>query len=111
MFCTKCGAEVAEGVKFCPSCGTELNPKKPKNTTATDDLDGVPPILFGVVGAMVPVAGIVLWAIYKETKAAVAKAAGIGALIGFGLSALATIAYVIFYVIYFVIILGIGFGM
>ena len=111
MFCTKCGAEAAEGVKFCPSCGTELNPKKTKNPTVSDDMDGVPPVLFGVLGAMVPVAGLVLWAIYKDSKAALAKASGLGAIIGFGLSVLASIAYVIFYILYFVVILGIGFGM
>lgn len=22
MFCTKCGAELPEGTKFCPACGT-----------------------------------------------------------------------------------------
>lgn len=108
MFCTKCGAKVAEGVRFCPSCGTELNPKKPKNTTVTDDLDGVPPILFTVVGAMVPVAGLVLWAIYKDSKAALAKAAGLGGIIGALLSVAASVVYVIFYILYFVFMIRIG---
>ncbi len=25
MFCSKCGAQIAEGAKFCPSCGTAVN--------------------------------------------------------------------------------------
>ena len=24
MYCNKCGASVAEGTKFCPSCGNDL---------------------------------------------------------------------------------------
>lgn len=29
MFCPKCGAQVPDGTKFCPACGTPLNPAAP----------------------------------------------------------------------------------
>ncbi len=29
--CVKCGAEIAEGVKFCPKCGANLFPEEPAN--------------------------------------------------------------------------------
>ncbi|MBQ8550317.1 MAG: zinc ribbon domain-containing protein [Clostridia bacterium] len=29
MFCTKCGKEITDGVKFCSHCGAEVNSAKP----------------------------------------------------------------------------------
>ncbi|WP_455139370.1 zinc ribbon domain-containing protein [Thermophilibacter sp.] len=34
MFCPKCGAQVPDGTKFCPACGTPLNPAAPAGGSA-----------------------------------------------------------------------------
>lgn len=33
MFCSKCGSQVADGVKFCQNCGTEVQGANPQGTT------------------------------------------------------------------------------
>ena len=33
-FCTKCGAQIDDGVKVCPACGAELEEKKAEDLTA-----------------------------------------------------------------------------
>ena len=33
MFCSKCGKQIADDVKFCPNCGNAVNGTKPNNGT------------------------------------------------------------------------------
>lgn len=46
---------------------------------------------WGLLGCCVPVAGLILFLVWKDTKPKTAKAAGIGALLCVGLSILATV--------------------
>lgn len=57
------------------------------------ELDG------GILGCCIPVVGLILWLVWKDSKPNTAKAAGIGALVSVGLAAL-------WYI--FVFALGIG---
>ena len=56
--------------------------------------------LWGLLGCCVPIAGLILFLVWRGEKPKTAKAAGIGALVS-------AIASVVFYIIYFVIIVGI----
>ncbi|MCM1089924.1 MAG: hypothetical protein NC092_12250 [Butyrivibrio sp.] len=53
--------------------------------------------LWGLLGCCIPIVGLVLFLVWKDSKPKTAKAAGIGALVSVGLS-------VVFYIIYFVLI-------
>lgn len=54
---------------------------------------------WGILGCCIPVVGLILWLVWKDSKPNTAKAAGIGALVSVGLAAL-------WYI--FVFALGIG---
>lgn len=54
-------------------------------------------ILWGVLGCCIPIAGLILFLVWKDTKPKTAKAAGIGALVCVALS-------VVYYIVVFVIL-------
>lgn len=55
--------------------------------------------LWGLLGCCIPLVGLILFLVWKDTKPRTSKAAGIGALVS-------VIVYVVFYVLMFVIGLG-----
>ena len=55
---------------------------------------------YGILGCCLPIVGLILWLVWKDTKPRSAKKAGIGALISFGL-------WVIFWIAYFIIFAGV----
>jgi len=64
MFCTKCGSEVKEGLKFCPSCGNQMgtaNVSKEKTKKSNDGAKSKKPVflIIGVVAVLVIVFGII----------------------------------------------------
>ena len=83
-YCRKCGAQIEDYAAVCPECGTPQN--------------GAPPVvdnggfLWGLLGCCIPIVGLVLFLVWKDTKPRTAKAAGIGALV-------CVIAYVLLYVL------------
>lgn len=38
MFCPKCGKDVADGAKFCPSCGSQMNVESGEESTSENSL-------------------------------------------------------------------------
>ena len=54
-------------------------------------------ILWGLLGCCIPIVGLILFLVWKDTKPKTAKAAGIGALV-------CVVLAVIYYIIMFVII-------
>ena len=67
------------------------------DNTNVEDKGG---FLWGLLGCCVPIAGLILFLVWKDTKPKTAKAAGIGALVS-------VILAVVYYIIVFVI-LGAG---
>lgn len=100
MFCTRCGAQVMDGVRFCPSCGTNMQMGQATGPVEAD----APNAGYTILGVFVPLAGLILWAVNKDTKPLMAKSAGTGAIIGAILSVASTI---LFYIFYFVIMAAI----
>ena len=96
MNCKKCGKELADGVKFCDQCGTKCKEDvieelevvqeksreetKQENTQVQSSQD-TGSIGWGVLGFFVPIAGLVLFLLWRTERPKSAKAAGIGALI------------------------------
>lgn len=94
-FCKNCGAQINDGTTFCPSCGAAQNSAAP----APVDNGGFG---WGVLGCCIPIVGLILFLVWKDTKPKTAKAAGIGALVSVIVSA-------VFYIIGAVA--GAAFGM
>ena len=88
-FCKNCGQEIDDKAAVCVHCGVT-------QTTAAQVVDNGG-FGWGLLGCCIPVAGLVLFLVWKDNKPKTAKAAGIGALIS-------VISSVIFYVIYFILI-------
>lgn len=92
-YCKNCGNFVDDKAFACPSCGATQTP-----TAAANDNGGFG---WGLLGCCIPVVGLILYLVWKDSKPKTAKAAGKGALVS-------VIASVIIYVIYFVLLIAIG---
>jgi uncharacterized membrane protein YvbJ len=94
-FCKNCGKEINEQETFCPNCGTALNStQEPKSQPTVVDNGGIG---WGLLGCCIPIVGLILFLVWKDSKPKTSKAAGIGALVG-----------VILAVIYYIIAIAIG---
>lgn len=109
MNCNKCGASLAEGTKFCPSCGSDLTtvqneqvvaeqptvnnveqPATPEvvaqpvgNTTQTAAKEDKVNIGLAILSWFIPLAGLIIFIVQKNKSPKTAKVSGICALISF----------------------------
>ena len=90
-FCKNCGAQIDDRAVVCPKCGVPQNDTPP----VVDNVG----FCWGLLGCCVPIAGLILFLIWKDTKPKTAKAAGIGAIVS-----------VVLGVLYYVLIMVIGVG-
>lgn len=93
-YCKNCGREIDDRAVVCPNCGVSQ-----ENKPQVVDNGG---FLWGLLGCCIPLVGLILFLVWKDTKPKTAKAAGIGALVS-------VIIMVIYYIL--AIAVGIGFGM
>ena len=96
MICKACGKEIDDQAAACIYCGKTV-PKEPEIEDTTNS------IWWAVIGFFVPVAGLVMWAMCKDTQPVKAKKAGIGALVGMGASVLAIAAILLLYFGFFIL--------
>ena len=90
-YCKNCGAQINDQAVICPHCGVSQETKP-----AVVDNGGFG---WGALGFCIPIVGLVLYLVWKDTKPRTAKAAGKGALVS-------VILGVVWYVL--MIIIGIG---
>ena len=90
-FCRNCGSQISDGAVICPTCGVQQ--KAPSAAGSANDTGSFG---WGLLGFCIPIVGLILFLIWKDTQPRNAKKAGLGALISVILS-------VVFYVISFVI--------
>lgn len=90
MFCSNCGKEIDDNAIICIHCGVTTKVNHP---SVPMEEDGELGCLLGGLCFLVPIAGLVLYLVWKSTMPNKAKQAGKWALIGFGLS-------IVFYIIY-----------
>jgi hypothetical protein len=89
MFCSKCGKEIHPDAVVCIHCGCAV-----KNNTAPAAAAGdAPNTGFAVLGFLIPLAGLILYLVNKDTYPLKAKSAGKGALIGFIVGIVFSIIY------------------
>ena len=72
-FCKNCGAQIDDNAVVCTSCGTAQN-----TAPAVVDKGGFG---WGLLGWCLPIVGLILFLVWKDTKPKTAKAASIGALV------------------------------
>lgn len=88
-FCKNCGTQLSDTTTFCPNCGT------------TQDTPVNPPVVdnggfgWGLLGCCIPLVGLILFLVWKDTKPKSAKSAGIGALVSVGVGLLFYILMVV----------------
>lgn len=87
-YCKRCGAQIDDLAVICPMCGVSQ-----KDTPDVVDNGGFG---WGLLGFCIPIVGLILFLVWKDTKPRTSKAAGKGALIS-------VIAYVVLYVLVFVL--------
>lgn len=92
MYCKNCGQEIDDNAVVCPHCGVQQKDL----TQPTNDNGGFG---WGLLGCCVPVVGLILFLVWKDSKPNTAKAAGIGALVSVGIG-------VLWYLLIFIV--GIG---
>ena len=73
-YCKNCGIQIDDKAVICPNCGVS-------QTSQGTDKGG---FLWGLLGCCVPIVGLVLFLVWKDTKPKTAQAAGIGALVWLG---------------------------
>ncbi|MBU1145526.1 MAG: zinc ribbon domain-containing protein [Firmicutes bacterium] len=81
-YCPKCGSQVTENQDFCLNCGKALSHDSNDSSSGYSVNEGST-IGFGVLGFFIPLAGIILFIIWKDKRPKASKSAGIGAVIGF----------------------------
>lgn len=89
MYCKNCGKQIDDNADVCIHCGVATN----KNIQTTKDNGGFG---WGLLGCCIPIVGLVLFLVWKDSKPKTAKSAGIGALVSVG-------SLVIFYALLFFI--------
>ena len=94
-FCKNCGNQLADGAAFCSNCGTAQNAAPVQNTNAPAPVDNGG-FWWGALGCCVPIVGLILFLVWKDTKPKTAKSAGKGALIS-------VIISVVVYILYFIL--------
>lgn len=110
--CKSCGKEIGDNEVFCSYCGAAQNAQDTRPTGQYQQYQQYQPapaepedkggFLWGLLGCCIPIVGLILFLVWKDTKPNSAKAAGIGALVS-------VIVGVVFYILMFVIgMLGAG---
>lgn len=85
-FCKNCGNHIDDKAVICPACGVAQGP-------VVTDNGGFG---WGLLGCCIPIVGLILYLVWKDTKPKTASAVGKGALVS-------VIIGVIYYVLLFII--------
>ena len=91
-YCKNCGAQIDDKAAVCVHCGVAVN----NNGVQEADNGGFG---WGLLGFCVPIVGLILFLVWKDTKPKTAKTAGKGALIS-----------VIFWIVVYVLLFALGLG-
>ena len=93
-FCSKCGKELLDEAVVCTGCGCAVaNAPQPIQATNAAPVADEVNIGFCVLSALIPLFGVIYWAMkYKETPKK-AKACGITALVSWGVGILFSILW------------------
>lgn len=86
MFCKKCGKEIADDAKFCPSCGDTVaatSEKKEEAVTVEIPKDEIS-VGFSILSFLIPIFGIIYYFVKRKqfkTKAEACLISAIGGIV------------------------------
>lgn len=86
-YCKNCGNQIDDKAVICPACGVAQETKPVDNGGFG----------WGLLGCCVPLVGLILFLVWKDSKPKTAKAAGIGALV-----------FVIVSIVYYILVAVVG---
>lgn len=108
--CPYCNAENLDDATMCQTCGSNLTNVAASNampstsaTKVTKTSSSGEAVGWGFLGFFVPIAGLILFLVWRDERPDDSKAAGIGALISVIISVVFSI---IFFVFYYLILIG-----
>lgn len=87
MYCPNCGEQIDDKAVICPKCGVPIKKQESANDASSTG--------FAVLGFFFPLIGLILYLVWKAETPLKAKSAGKGALIGFIVSIVLSLLYVI----------------
>ena len=87
-YCSKCGKEIMDDAVICIHCGCST-----QNGNAGIVTGDAPSTGMAVLGFFIPLVGLILYLVNKDTKPQFAHSAGKGALAGFITSLVISIIY------------------
>ena len=90
VFCKNCGAEIPDGSIFCTNCGNRQDAVR--STPVEEDYVA----LWAILGFLLPLVGIILWAVWMRDKPKSSRASGLGALVGILVSVISIIIVMAF---------------
>lgn len=91
MFCSNCGKEINDNAVVCIHCGCSTG----KTTAPVRNSSDAPSFGFAFLGFLIPLLGLILYLVNKDTQPLKAASAGKGALIGVITSVVFSIIYVV----------------
>jgi len=91
-YCSKCGAEIDNEAVICPKCGV---PQPGKQIHVASNVNDVGGFGWGLLGFCIPIVGLILYLMWKDTQPLNGRAAGKGALISVIFSVIGSIIYYI----------------
>ncbi len=83
--CNTCGATVPDNATVCPYCGNAVTPTQPSNVMYTAEEDE-PSTGLNILSLFVPLAGWIMYFVFKNDTPIKAKSCAKWAWIGFGIS-------------------------
>lgn len=78
-YCRNCGSEIDDKAVICPKCGVPQTTVSNYNSNSSINDNGG--LGWGILGFFIPIVGLILFLVWKDTKPKTSKAAGIGALV------------------------------
>ena len=97
-FCRRCGVTLENDAMFCSHCGIAIDQNS--NDYALSRSADSPNVGFAFLGFLIPLAGLILYLVFKDTHPLKARSSGKGALIGFCAGViLSIVGWIIYYII------------
>lgn len=102
--CPYCNSENLDDATICQTCGSSLtnvavSPMPSKNISSKSTSSSSSAVGWGFLGFFVPIAGLILFLVWRDDRPEDSKAAGIGALVSVIISVVFSTLFTIFYVL------------
>ena len=79
MFCNKCGKEIHDEAVICVNCGCSVGNVSSNKNVSNEKAGGM-----SILSFLIPLVGLILYLVWKDTKPVAAKQCGKSALWGVG---------------------------